>query len=297
MKNFLKIFILMILIFSSSTAKSEAKLKALVFEFIDDREGAAKFIWNEVEKAQTSGEFKTLEFAKHSGYVFSVSPQLGRENAKKALIETNSELIVWGRIEGTITVVGVSWRGRDEKGAEAFEGVYTTQFLFFFKSHNLQNRPDVLILTLKALDRYIARDYEQAREIFEKLFESAEPAFALDDLSLLRGWCWIKKYSESLDSNDFEKARRALLFPFKRLKERENPLLVGALKASLAYLYLIKSTCDSQGSEDLKSSAKALVEQAMEMLKVAGAKELEIEAANLIKNQLACPKQSEPINN
>lgn len=294
MKNFLKIFILTIFIFSFVAAKSDAKLKALLFEFMDDKEGAAMFAWSEIEKAQTKGEFTTLEFSKQPGFVFSVSSQLGRENAKKTLAETNSELIVWGRIEGTITVVGISWRGRNQTGPEVFEGVYTTQLLFFFKSHDLKSRPDVLILSLKAIDRYIARNYGQAMELLEKLFESAEPDFSLDDLSLLRGWCWIKKYAESLEQNDFEMAKRALLFPFKRLKERENPLLVGALKASLAYLYLVKSTCEPQGSEELKSSAKALVEQAIEMFKVANTKELEVEANNLIKNQPACPKQAEP---
>jgi len=296
MKNVLKVFILIVAFSILGSAASNAKLKALVYEFINDKEGAAIFAWGEIEKAQKAGEFAVLEFSKQSGFVFSISTELGRENAKKALAETGAELIVWGRIEGTITMIGISWRGRQAQDSQAFEGAPVTQFLFFFKDHDLKTSSDVLIQTLKAFNRYIARDYEQSRAILEKLFETSDQNFSLDDVSLLRGWCWIKKYSGSLDPNDFDMAKRALLLPFKRIKERENPLLAGSLKASLSYLYLLRSACDPKSPADLKDSAKSLAGQAIDLFKVANMQQLEAEANNLIKSQLACPQQGEPTN-
>jgi len=289
MKTALRICILTLALGFAIPASAAAKLKALVLELPDDREGAAKLIWNEIDKAQKAGEFAAFEFLQQPGIIYFLTSEVGRKYARAKLRETGADALVWGKVDGNITIVGISWRGKRASGHQAFVNAPISQLLFFFKDHSLDKRKDVLVLALKALDRYVAQDYEQARSLFEKLFESAGSDFELDGLSLFRGWCWIFKYKESLDPSAFDKARHALLTPFKKLKERTYPELAGSLKSSLAYLYLLKAQCEPEGAEELKSSAETLIDRAEKLFEISDFPELAQEAAKLTQETFDCP--------
>ena len=271
---------------------AHAKLKAVVLEFQDDRQGAAKLVWSEIEKAQEAHEFKALKFSKRDGFIFFLSPEFGYKKGLEKLAELGADVLVFGKIEGNITIVGISWKGHITSGPAAFAHVPLVQFLYFFKDHSLDKKIDVLLLALKALDRFLAGDYESARTLFDELYKAAGDDFTLNELALLKGYSWLERYRQTLDDEDFEAARRSLLAPFKEFKERTNPLLAGSLKATLAYLYLLKSACDPNSTE-LKSSAEALLKHAKTLFELAGAAELPAEADRLIKSPPDCPKQPE----
>jgi hypothetical protein len=221
----------------SAEEAKEVKVLLAALESDDDGKVQGVLRGDLVERIKAEGlGFLALETTKDR-----IEGQTLNDLARSAAVvgqDYGYDIVVWGGVSGSITMVAVTVVKRPGEGFRTFRNQGFTQYLQFHLDVPFEKQHGMVADAVAGLARMIAGDSDGAiDDLARALARDPDKVFRLSALRFYLGACFLDRFARGHDAEDGRRAVKHFAEPLDELKVMDSPVLYGSVKVGLAYAY------------------------------------------------------------